>query len=230
MLVLVSATRLSLEAFHRESLLGRCLPRLGTLASFGLKLAHGNCEPLAKMYNAAIEEAAPDDVLVFVHDDVHVDDWLLAQRLDEALKVFDVVGVAGSKRVVPGQLAWHQKPVAPGRQEHAWDPENLSGAICHGETAGTGALSVYGPSPQAVRLLDGVFLAARAGRLQQAGVRFDPAMAFHFYDLDFCLSAARAGLKLGTWPIALTHRSGGDSIHSDAWHRTRPWFEKKWYS
>ena len=67
-------------------------------------------------------------------------------------------------------------------------------------------------------LLDGVFLAARAGRLQNSGMRVDPRLGFQPYDLDVASSAAAAaGLRIGTWPIALTHGRGGDSAQSPAW-------------
>ena len=168
-------------------------------------------------------------MLVFVHDDVRIDDWLMAQRLDEALRQFDVVGVAGNTRIQDRQVTWYLQP-EPGQPgvPSAWDHECLSGAVCHGFP--NGKLTVYGPAPQSARLLDGLFLAARAGVLQQSGVRFDPVLAFHFYDLDFCLSAHRAGLRLGTWPIALTHASGGDSIHTHAWRESRVHFLDKWFS
>lgn len=227
MLTLVSATRLSEQAFHRVSLLGPCMPRLGEFGPVALRLAHGNTRPLAEVYNEAIEAAAPDDVLVFVHDDVRVDDWMLGQRLQEALQHFDLVGVAGNTRVQDHQVAWYLQPERPGVPS-PWDREHLSGAIGHG--APRGRLSVYGPAPQEVRLLDGVFLAARAGVLKRSGVRFDPALAFHFYDLDFSLQAHEAGLRLGTWPIAITHASGGDSIASDSWRQAREIYLRKWFS
>ena len=229
MLTIISAPRSSLQDFQNKSLLARCLPRLGQFQELALRLSHNNVEPLGQVYNRAIDEAQPEDLLVFVHDDVYIDDWVLAQRLDEALRQFDVVGVAGNRRVWSGQLAWHQRPANTSGSEHVWDKENLSGAICHGPSPEAGKLSVYGPAPCPVRLLDGVFLAARARTLQASGVRFDPRLAFHFYDLDFSLSAHEAGLTLGTWPLAITHQSGGDSIHSQAWHSTRALFEKKRY-
>ena len=93
---------------------------------------------------------------------------------------------------------------------------------------GASAVSYYGPSPRPVRLLDGLFLAARAGTLQRSGVRFDPALGFHFYDLDFCRAAEAAGLSLGTWPIALTHASTGASIRSPAWAQAAALYQRKW--
>ena len=231
MLKLVTATRLSQPEFAKRSLLGRCLPKLGEYASFGLHLAHGNRRPLAEVYNEAIDAASHDDVLVFVHDDVQIDDWMLAERLIDALKEFDVVGVAGNMRVQPRQVTWYLQPEpADAMQPAPWDHGHLSGAVNHGSGQELGQMSKYGPSPWPVRLLDGVFLAAPATRLKTSGVRFDPALGFHFYDLDFCLSAHQAGLRLGTWPIALTHQSRGGSVNSQAWRDAREIYLRKWFS
>lgn len=235
MLVLVCATRVSQEAFAAQTQLGRCLPRLGEFMPFALRLYSGNSRPLGACYNAALDQASADDILVFMHDDVHIDDWMLGQRLTDALAHFDVVGVAGNRRCQPGQLAWYLQPPAPddkGRVQAPWDSEYLSGSIVHltpsNQGLPAGQVSIYGPSPAEVALLDGVLIAARASRLRESGVRFDPSLGFHFYDLDFCRSARAAKLRLGTWPIALSHASGGASIQSDAWSRSRELYFRKW--
>jgi len=64
--------------------------------------------------------------------------------------------------------------------------------------------------------------------LQLAGVRLDPNFSFHFYDLDFCRSAEAAGLRIGTWPIAITHASGGASLQSPAWAESVERYLHKW--
>jgi GT2 family glycosyltransferase len=235
-LTLVCATRCTHEAFAQQTLLGACLSRLGDFSPFGLLLSHGHQAPLAELYNQAIDKAAPDDVLVFVHDDVHIDDWMLAARLREALQQFDVVGVAGTRRRQPGQWAWYLQPLqdtpegVPDWSSSVRDTEFLSGAVAHGNPGQRNHITFFGPSPSEVCLLDGVLLAARAWKLQQHGVRFDPALAFHFYDLDFCRTAQAAGLRLGTWPLAITHQSGGGSIHSPAWLQARERYVGKWGS
>lgn len=195
----VCATRLTEPQFHARSMLAASLRRCGEFGPLALRLASGNKAPLAEIYNEAIDLADPQEVLVFVHDDVHLDDWYLGARLAEALGRFDVVGVAGNRRLQAGQDTWYLQPsTALGAKVvfGAWDKEWLSGAVRHGDVR-RNDLSVYGPSPSAVRLLDGVFLAARASVLQKSGVRFDPALGFHHYDLDFCRSAQAAGLRLG---------------------------------
>ena len=72
-----------------------------------------------------------------------------------------------------------------------------------------------------------MFLAAQAGALQQAGVAFDPSLLFHFYDLDFCRCARAAGLRLGVWPLPLTHASAG-AAGSPSWQHSCSRYVDKW--
>ena len=50
------------------------------------------------------------------------------------------------------------------------------------------------------------------------GALFDPALRFHLYDLDFCRTAHTKGLSVGTWPLAVTHQSGG-AFGGPEWER-----------
>src|SRR6185312_2426774 len=101
----------------------------------------------------------------------------------------------------------------------------LSGAVTHGEPFGP--VSSYGPVPAFCQSLDGVFLATRRSTLKRAQVRFDPRFDFHFYDLDFCRTARRQGLTLGTWPIVITHRSAG-AFNSPGWKAMSELYFQKW--
>ena len=201
----VTATRSSQQTFEREALLCRSLAQVAQFSPLALHAFTDNSRPLPDLYNEVIESADASDTLVFVHDDVWIDDWMVALRLQEALQNFDVIGVAGNRRRQAGQVSWNRVG-----ENHAWDNGFLSGAIVHGQQQGQGHFNFFGPLPQAVKLLDGVFLAARAGTLQRSAVRFDPQFAFDFYDADFCRSCEQAGLRMGTWGIALTHASKGE--------------------
>jgi len=75
--------------------------------------------------------------------------------------------------------------------------------------------------------MDGVFLAARVSSLLDRNVRFDEQFPFHFYDVDFCRTATAAGLKLGTWPIAISHASSG-IFGSPEWHKYKFMYFQKW--
>lgn len=218
----VSATRESREVFERSAPLARSLARVATFSPFVLAVAYASARPLPEVFNRAIDAAGVDDKLVFVHDDVWIDDWRIAYRVDEALAAYDVVGVAGNRRRVPRQEGW-----ALAGDTRKQDVEHLSGAIVHG-APGDGEVNAFGPAPAQVKLLDGVLLAARAKVLKDAGVRFDPQFAFHFYDTDFCRSCERAGLRMGTWPIALTHASAGGGWTTPGWDAAYRAYLAKW--
>lgn len=217
-LVLVSATRATPQAFG-ATLLGQSLRRLQSEPRVRARIAFENRAGLPLVYNAGLASCQDEDQVAFVHDDVLLDDYHLVDRLSEALQSFDVVGVAGNRRRLPGQPSWGFVDM-----QGTWDaPEWLSGAVGDGST---GTVSRFGPVPAACELLDGLLLVARVGTLRAAGLAFDPRFAFHFYDLDFCRSARAAGLRLGTWPLALTHASPGN--FNAAWRAAAPAYFDKW--
>ena len=165
-------------------------------------------------------EQTRDEILVFVHDDVWLDDAQIGEHLVAGLNRFDVIGVAGSVGRVPGQLSWFDLNSNPDIPLRA-----MSGMICHGNNP-CGEISYFGPWHQSCELLDGVFMAVRLNTIARTGLRFDPRFRFHFYDLDFCRTARSLGLRLGTWPIALTHQS--EAGFGDEWRRCYPEYLAKW--
>lgn len=220
MVKVIAATRGDEATFRREAYLRHSVTNLAT-ANLTFQIAFGNSFPLPLVFNRALSAAPDEDVLVFTHDDVCIEDWCLAERLDDALARYDVVGVAGCIRRFPNQVAWH---VTGSLREQ--DLSNLSGRVAH-TSAERPSIVTYGPWPREVKLLDGVFLAARAKTLRAAKVQFDLRFSFHFYDLDFCRSCEAARLRMGTWPIALSHESGG-SFGSPEWQAACKTYFAKW--
>ena len=159
---------------------------------------------------------------MFVHDDVLISDLFWAERVRDGLGQFDVVGVAGNRRRAAGQPGWVMVDL-DGRLEA---PEHLSGAIGQGDTFPPERVDVFGPSGQACRLLDGVFLAADSRMLHRTGLRFDERFTFDFYDLDLCRSAEVLGLSMGTIPLSLVHASLG-TLDGD-WHEAYRRYLAKW--
>ncbi|MDB5539331.1 MAG: hypothetical protein JWQ89_1058 [Devosia sp.] len=208
----VAASRLPATA-AADSLLARSLRRI-VGESVGARIASGNSAGLPEIYNKAIDTSSAD-ILVFVHDDIWIDDYFVPQRVVEALRRFDVIGVAGNTVCRPEHTKWRHR-----------DDRALSGNVAHGEL-GNSRVARFGPTPAACELLDGVFLAARRARLVDAGVRFDERFQFHHYDLDFCRTARRAGLTLGTWPLSVTHASVGNYA-SEAWKASAEVYLEKW--
>jgi GT2 family glycosyltransferase len=200
---IITATRYSVADFQAKSALGQSLQRMAD-PHISLRLAVENKRGLPAVYNDCLAAAGADNILVFMHDDVWIDDYFFTQRLIDGLAAFDLIGIAGNLRRRMAQPTWQFLD----SDFTADAPENLSGIVAHGENP-FGEISRYGPVPAACELLDGVLLAARKSVLAENDLRFDTRFDFHFYDMDFCREARECGLKLGTWPIALTHQSAG---------------------
>jgi GT2 family glycosyltransferase len=209
---LVSATQLPQGSFWGASYLGRSLRRFPESLRPPLHVVCGNsgsrARGLSEIFNQAIEAAEPGTERVFVHDEVYLHDWFLAVHVAQALSNFDVVGLAGSANPDLSQPSWGLRFDAA-LNPLGWQPGlRKSGAVNHFDY-GCPDVTVYGPAPMPCALLDGVFLAVRTDRIKELEVRFDARFKFHCYDIDFCRSATEKGLRLGTWPIAITHDSGG---------------------
>lgn len=224
-IVIVTASRQQEQTFWQSTLLGQSLKRIGLSSSLRIIPFFENKLGLSAVYNRSLVDENRDAILLFVHDDVYIDDYWLVERLNEASCRFDIVGIAGSTRIVDGHLAWpiigldtDGKPI--------WDVGYLSGRVAHPGKTGL-IVSVYGESPKECKLLDGLFIAADGRRLLDKGIRFDERFDFHCYDLDFSRTCVKAGLKLGTWPIAVTHKSSGN-FGSKEWQKMLQVYRQKW--
>lgn len=218
----VSATRLPAEAFWQRSPLGISLRRLPQEDGVRATIAFENRRALAEIYNPRILDPGSAEHLVFVHDDVWIDDTFFADRIIEGLRSGDVIGIAGNRRRLPNQPGWAFVDTT-----FTWDADaNLAGRIAHASRP-FGSISAFGPAPAECELLDGVLLAARRSKLVECGVLFDPQFDFHFYDMDFCREARRHGLRLLTWPLSLTHQSKG-TFGTPAWQEKYRQYLEKW--
>jgi len=224
MIDIISATRLSPRDFWSKSALGQSLTQLMVRQSrIRVRIAFANRKGLPEVYNSYITARDCSDALVFVHDDVWIEDTDFVKRVMEGLSIYEVIGVAGNRRRLSYQPAWAFEDFSllnPVSREH------LSGAIAHGEQS-PGRRIVFGDWPQDCELLDGVFLAARRSSLRNRQVMFDPKFKFHFYDMDFCRSARLKELKMGTWPVNLTHQSRG-AFGTPAWTDQYRLYLEKW--
>jgi hypothetical protein len=219
----ICATRKDREEFFSAAPLGRSLA-LNRPPGVELRLFPRNSEGLPALYNRAISESIQDDVIfVFVHDDIHLCDFHWASRIAGGLSAFDVLGLAGNRRRVPGQPGWLFLDERLTRDNR----ENLSGVVAHGSGFAPESIDAFGPAGQEVKLLDGVLLAVTSATLRATSLRFDERFNFHFYDLDFCRQAERAGLRMGTWPVSVVHESKGN-FASDGWRLSYETYLDKW--
>jgi hypothetical protein len=161
-----------------------------------------NRRGLSECYNEYLDRFAGTDwIVVLVHSDVTVADVFVREKLNDALATFDVVGLAGSAYFdIGAQTTTYAWPV--------WPAQYLSGAVEHPTGNGQAAWFNLGPTPRRCVVLDGLFLAVNMRSV--GSVRFDPRFRFHFYDLDFCLTAHRHSLALGTTNVYAQHASAGN--------------------
>lgn len=220
---IVCATRAARESFASSTALGKSLSLLRP-TGVELRLFADNAAGLPAVYNTAIDESAADPaILLFIHDDVHLCDFHWTGTLNDALEQFAVVGVAGNRRRVGRQPGWRFLDEKFTRDRR----ENLSGIVAHGHGFPAERVDVYGPSRQQVSLLDGVMLAVKSETLHFKSIRFDEQFDFHFYDLDFCRQAERAGVSMGTWAVSVVHESKG-SFGGESWRRGYERYLTKW--
>src|SRR5687767_1760311 len=128
MIEIISATRLGEGEFWDRAALGISLRRLAHDTRLVARVAFSNQRGLPDIFNARISALDGFDLLVFMHDDVWIEDHFFADRIVEGLRTYDVIGVAGNRRRVRYQPAWCVSDT-----KFTWDDKaNLSGSIAHG--------------------------------------------------------------------------------------------------
>jgi hypothetical protein len=238
---LVASTKLSERDFWNRSLLGKSLLAFPAELRPELWIRFENTGKwgLPEIYNRAIENCPDDKHLLFVHDDVFLHDTFLQHRIAEGLGRAEVIGLAGSRGSDLTQPSWglafdaQLKPTGWQRSETLV----LSGAVSHISRYHDPAqeigvvpkphLTLYGTFPADCQLLDGLFLAVHGTVMREWNVRFDERFRFHLYDLDFCRTAKSRGLRLKTWPILVSHGSGGN-FDSEEFRAAARLYLEKW--
>ena len=163
---------------------------------------------LAEGYNRGIDRS-DGDILIFSHDDVLILDPDFADKIATRLAQFDLLGFAGTSRLINATWFGAGLPYLHGVVAHA-KPRQPQLQI-----------DIFGvddwPVISNIKAVDGLcFIATRA--LAEA-VRFDAERldGFHLYDIDFSFSAHLAGYHLGVCcDIPIIHESAGqfDQKHS----------------
>ncbi|MEO8306071.1 MAG: glycosyltransferase [Betaproteobacteria bacterium] len=171
---------------------------------------------LAEGYNRGIAQARFDHIILS-HDDIEILTTDFAERLDQHLAQFDLIGVAGTTRLVTGK--W----------ELAGDPHVFVLISTPNRETGQYVTVLQGGGPLVVpriQALDGVFMAMR--RAVAVSIPFDEAAFdhFHLYDLDFSFRAYQMGFALAVCrDLVLIHQSMG--TFDDVWQKYRRRFEDK---
>jgi protein O-GlcNAc transferase len=152
---IVSASSLGGERFMAEAPLGASIHRFRRDRRIKWRIFAENSAGLSTIFNQAIDADGPD-LLLFVHDDVWIDDLFFVDRLIDALDAFDIVGIAGNKRRQPGQVKFFNAPDGGEKSDFPY----LSGTLAHFRL--NGQIVALGPTPAPCELLDGVFSRRKA--------------------------------------------------------------------
>lgn len=167
-----------------------------------------DAKSLTEGYNRGAAQAK-GDVLIFCHDDIDMVHDDFGARVLAHLQRFDMVGVAGSTKLVDADWG------------HAGAPHSL-GQIIHQPPETQGyiylAVGLHHDLHTNVAALDGVFIATHRAVWQ--AIQFDEKTfdGFHLYDIDFSFRAAAAGYKLAIpLDLLLIHFSTGK--YDQGWQR-----------
>lgn len=170
---------------------------------------HGLC----RAYNEFVEEARrrPDcAALVLLHDDVEL--------LDPDFRTKALAAVADPSVGIAGVIG------GSGLRDHAWwRARRTAGFVL--ESRGP---IVMGPRQADVDVVDGLLLIVAPAAFRTLG--FDEARfpSFHGYDVDYCLQARDAGLRVVVTGIDVSHHPKGGYGDKEAWRTAGEVLAEKW--
>ncbi len=160
---------------------------------------------------------APDDIVVFLHDDVELIAANAEQELNKwADEGFAIMGLVGSRHItVKEPTLWNtmSPPGAPSGVSVFHNAVHPPSGAPYPDPDQPRPAN-FGPLGEVI-ILDGVFMAVVKDLVDKASWRFDEAYDFHLYDLASCLNAHKAGLRLRTVFVPIVHYSPGIGDLSD---------------
>ncbi len=163
-------------------------------------------------YNRGIRKSR-GELLVFSHDDIELIGANFAHKLKLHMQNHDLIGIAGTTRLVDYQWVGAGPPYLYGQVAQPNASKGGYDVLIWNATL---------PAKGAIQALDGVFLCAR--RTVAEKITFDEATftGFHLYDLDFSFRAYQAGYKLAVVSdLPLIHASIGSFDETWAVHAER---------
>ncbi len=176
----------------------------------------GDARSICEGYTRGINRSRGDN-LIFCHDDIEILNGDFAERLGEHLARYDLVGVAGTNRLIRGEWA-------------AAGPPYIFGQVAQNHPQGGFEVRIFGTPARAVggiHALDGLFFAARRTVVERIPFDAETFDGFHHYDLDFSFAAHLAGFRLGVAnDIHILHGSWGSQDQS--WQNSLRRFDQKY--
>jgi hypothetical protein len=214
---IICATQKNSDDFKKESQLSLSIDKLGIKNNSIIR--YENKIGLPKLYNSFITEEFKNNYLLFIHDDVLIEDLFFDEKISLAFDKYDIVGLAGSKKcnLASHVTAWHVM----------CERKDMVGEVSHSKDK-IYWTTVFGPTDSRALIIDGLFMGVDVNKLLETNTRFDESFDFHHYDISFCLNANKNRLKIGVYPLKVTHFGLGDSMMSDEWKKSAEIFKNKY--
>ena len=166
-------------------------------------LLYRGCQSAAEGLNAGIEQAR-HDLVVLVHQDVYLPEGWTSRLVQQWRAAFPDPGRAG----VAGVWGLDSSSAEGGFFGHVLDRDHLLRR---------------GPLPRRVDMLDELCMVVP----RRTPLRFDPAVSWHLYGTDLCLSAREAGLEVAVLDAVCHHNSLTASL-DPAYRRSEEVIARKW--
>ena len=180
-------------------------------------IIENNTEGLPKIYNKFLTEEYKNNFIIYVHDDVLVDDLFVFEKIQMAFEKYDIIGLAGAKtcNINSDMCAWHLMS----------NTDNYVGEVSHYSKDKKVWTTVFGPSDSRSLILDGLFIGVNVENIIEKQLKWDENFKFHHYDISFCLRANNLKIKAGVFPLRSVHYGLGDSMLSDEWKKSNQLFK-----
>lgn len=230
---IVSCTKETEKDFYKKTPLGRSLCKINVMdlnSDVSSMIFFENTKGISECYNTALNtiySKVPDKnehIVIFIHDDVFINDMFMFEKLQDGISRFDVIGVAGSndfslKRI---PVTWHNS-----------DRNSWSGLVFHplkdkSDDINNIYCTDFGNFGKQLAVIDGLFIAANLNKLYENKIYFDEQFKWDHYDTDFSLSCLAKQLKIGTIPIILSHISHGRGLYKESYKITQDRLINKW--
>jgi GT2 family glycosyltransferase len=172
---------------------------------------------LPEVYNKGLEEAQ-NDIVVFMHDDVILQSTNMTPKIVkmfEKHKDYGIIGIAGTTDLVNGRW-WEIRKSMYGKVGHTKDGKTWMSKYNN---------ESFVEELKDVVCVDGLFFMVHKQRIKE---KFDTDFkGFHFYDIPFCISNYKAGVKIGlTTKFDVVHKSIGET--NEQWENNKAQFELKY--
>jgi len=211
----VVATKETKKSFLEKKPFGLFLEKTNLLNS--TYVIENNTEPLTKVYNKFLTEEFKSNCVIFIHDDVLIDDLFALEKIQLAFEKYDIIGLAGTKscNINSEMCAWHLMS----------ESSNYVGEVAHYAKDRKVWTTVFGPSDSRALLLDGLFIGVNVEKAIETGLKWDENFSFHHYDISFCLRANNLKIKAGVFPLRAVHYGLGDSMLTEEWEKSNEKFK-----